>query len=100
MSFFESVRLALARHPVGVHVLSSSASEPELLTAEARLSRRLPSPQYREFLLTWNGGSMFHESLVLLPAEQVRVVEEKMAGDWRVQRRATVAGCAGKSGGG
>ncbi|MBL9044939.1 MAG: hypothetical protein JNM83_25250 [Myxococcales bacterium] len=77
MSFFESVRLALARHPVGVHVLSSSASERELLTAEARLSRRLPSPQYREFLLTWNGGSMFHESLVLLPAEQVRVVKEK-----------------------
>lgn len=70
MPFFESVRLALSRHPVGVHDLAASAS-PQAL---AELTARLPSQAFadlREFLSTWNGGSMFHESLVLRPAPMI-----------------------------
>lgn len=67
MSFFESVRLALARHPVGVHSLNQAATAAELVSAEQRVGI-FPSDDYREFLSTWNGGSMFHESLTLCPA--------------------------------
>ena len=67
MSFFESVRLALARHPVGVHSLNQAATAAELVSAEQRVGI-FPSDDYREFLSTWNGGSMFHESITLCPA--------------------------------
>ncbi|MBL8635739.1 MAG: hypothetical protein JNM40_21110 [Myxococcales bacterium] len=70
MSFFESVRLALARHPVGVHCLAPSAAASELASAEQRVGT-FPSDDYREFLSTWNGGAMFHESLTLLPASSL-----------------------------
>jgi len=75
MPFFEPVRLALSHHPVGVHDLGPSASESELAAVEQRISL-LPS-DYREFLTTWNGGSLFHESVVLLPVDQVRRVDGK-----------------------
>lgn len=70
MSFFESVRLALARHPVGVHSLASPATAADLASAEQRVGT-LPCDDYREFLTTWNGGSMFHESLTLFPASSL-----------------------------
>ena len=70
MSFFESVRLALSRHPIGVHALGPPATTAELAMLEQRVSG-LPSSDYREFLATWNGGTMFHESLLLLSTEQV-----------------------------
>ena len=70
MSFFESVRLALSRHPVGVHALASPATAAELATLEQRVSG-LPSSDYREFLATWNARTMCHESLLLLSTEQV-----------------------------
>lgn len=73
MPFFESVRLALSRHPVGVHDLAAGAS-PSVLKALAERLPTLAAADFREFLSMWNGGSMFHESLVLRPAAQIEAL--------------------------
>ncbi len=73
MAFFESVRLALSRHPVGVHDLASGASPSTLNALLVRLPA-LRSAEFFDFLSTWNGGSMFHESLCLRSAEDVAQV--------------------------
>jgi len=70
MPFFETVRLALVRHPVGVHSLAAPANEQEFAAFVARVGGSVP-PLVREFWATWNGGTLFHEAVCLHPVQDI-----------------------------
>jgi tetratricopeptide (TPR) repeat protein len=71
MLFFESLRTAAGRYSAGVHALGDPTPPTTLAAAEARLATALP-PSYRELLRSFNGISLFHESYVLFPIEEVQ----------------------------
>lgn len=77
MTFFESLRTAVGRYSAGVHLLGAPADSATLDAAESRLGSPLPTG-HREFLRSFNGAALFHESLLLFSAaeiERVRVGE-------------------------
>jgi tetratricopeptide (TPR) repeat protein len=67
MEFFERFRAALRRYAEGVHRLEPPATAAAIDEAERSLGRPLP-PAYRDFLLQWNGGELFHDDYVLFGA--------------------------------
>lgn len=71
MRFFERFRQDLGRYADGVHQLGAPAPEPELAATEARLGRALP-PAYRQLLASYNGLSLFHDTVTLQPAAELR----------------------------
>lgn len=71
MLFFENLRTAVGRYAAGVHRLFAAASEKELFQAETRLSCQLP-PGYREFLRSFNGAALFHETFTLFSAAELQ----------------------------
>jgi tetratricopeptide (TPR) repeat protein len=73
MAFFESLRTAVGRYAAGVHELGASSDERTLSATEKRLGTPLP-PSHRELLRSFDGVSLFHESLRLLEAAQLGVV--------------------------
>jgi tetratricopeptide (TPR) repeat protein len=70
MAFFESLRTAARRYAAGVHEFGAPADEKQLTAAEKRLGVALPPP-HREFLRSYNGAALFHESILLFPAEEI-----------------------------
>lgn len=73
MPFYESLRTALARSAAFVHTVEAPAKPAELAAAVARLGRPLPA-SYADFLGSFNGVALFHESIVLHPIAAVRPV--------------------------
>jgi hypothetical protein len=63
MSFYEPLRQALADYAHGVHVAGPPAREADL----RRLQDQVP-PAYLDFLRSFDGVSLFHELILLLPA--------------------------------
>lgn len=64
MRFFDRTRTALARYAAGVHNLAAPATRAVVHSVEQRLGRDFPE-SYREFLLQWNGGWLFHDDYTL-----------------------------------
>ena len=73
MPFYESLRTALARSAAFVHTASPPASPAALAAAERRLGRPLPG-DYADFLRSFDGVALFHESQVLHPLAAVEPV--------------------------
>lgn len=73
MPFYESLRTALARSAAFVHTVEAPAKPAELKAAAARLGRPLPA-SYADFLGSFNGVTLFHESIVLYPIAAVQPV--------------------------
>lgn len=71
MPFYESLRTALARSAAFVHTVESPAKPAALTAAARRLERPLP-PSYADFLSSFNGVALFHESIVLHPIAAVQ----------------------------
>jgi tetratricopeptide (TPR) repeat protein len=64
LRFFERFRGELKRYADGVHELGAPATENELAAVEKRLGRAL-SEAWRDLLLQWNGGWLFHDDYAL-----------------------------------
>jgi hypothetical protein len=62
--FFEGFRAAAARLPAGLVRPGPPAPPEALAAAEARLGRPLPPP-FAEFLRSFDGADLFHESIVV-----------------------------------
>lgn len=78
MLFFENLRTAVGRYAAGVHHLFGSATDKALLKAEEQLSCELP-PSYREFLRSFNGATLFHETFTLFAVSEVERSREHPA---------------------
>ena len=59
----------LSKYSPGVHDLKEGATSERLEKAEQVLGVHFPD-DYREFLLRWNGGSLFHGDLILLGVQE------------------------------
>lgn len=70
MLFFENLRTAVGRYAAGVHHLFPAASEKVLFQAEHELGCEIP-PGYRDFLRSFNGATLFHETFTLFPAAEL-----------------------------
>ena len=88
--FYEAFRSTLAAWPDGVHRAGSPAQGADLVSAAAALGRPLPR-ELLDFLGSWNGALVFHESVALFG-----VGEKAEGGDLvRATRGAVAAGaCA------
>ena len=73
MAFFEALRAAASRYAAGVHFLGRPAQGHALDALTTRLGRALPT-EYRDFLRSFDGATLFLEAQTLFPAEQVCVV--------------------------
>ena len=72
MAFFESLRTAVGRFAAGVHELGAPSDERALNAAEKRLGISFPT-SHREFLRSFDGANLFHESLRLFAAAEITV---------------------------
>lgn len=70
MSFYDPLRQALSAYPAGVHAARDPATPAALQRAEARLGRTLPA-DLRDLLRSWNGMTLFQESIVLFGTEEL-----------------------------
>lgn len=73
MAFFDALRTALSRYADGVHDSQPPLSAEALRAVEARLGQGLPA-SYADFLLSFDGVTLFHEAQVLFPAAQIQPV--------------------------
>src|SRR5579883_2292521 len=77
MRFFERFRSAIARYADGVHQLEPPATRAAVDEAERRLGRALPD-DYRDFLLQWDGGFLFHDDYELHGAARLTLDGERL----------------------
>lgn len=70
MAFFESLRTAVGRYADGVHELAPPADARNLTATEKQLGITLPD-SHREFLRSFDGAWLFHESLRLCAAAEI-----------------------------
>lgn len=70
MAFFESLRAKVGRYAIGVHHLPAPADKCALAAAEQRLGAKLPE-SLRDFLLSFDGILLFHESHRLFSASEL-----------------------------
>lgn len=74
MAFFEALRKSVGRYASGVHQLNPPTDERLLFSTEERLQQSLPA-SHRDFLRSFNGVALFHESLRLFAAAEIVRVE-------------------------
>lgn len=70
MAFFESLRTAVGRYAGGVHELAPPADVRTLTATEKQLGVMLPD-SHREFLRSFDGVWLFHESMRLAAASEL-----------------------------
>lgn len=75
MAFFEGLRAAVGRYAAGVHFLARPAAESALQALATRGEGPFPV-EYREFLRSFNGATLFHEAQVLFAAEEIQRVPD------------------------
>jgi len=81
--FFDHFRRAVARLPAGLIRVMPPASETELAAAAAALGRELPAV-YGEFLRSFDGADLFHETVLVAgvgAGAPVRLAELAQPGD-------------------
>jgi hypothetical protein len=72
MAFFESLRTAVGRYAGGVHDLAPPVDARQLTATEKKLGVTLPD-SHREFLRSFDGAWLFHESLRLCATAELVV---------------------------
>src|SRR5262245_15756985 len=88
--FFDAFRMALDRLPAGLLRAEMPATPDELAETERALRRALPQ-DLADFLRSWNGAALFHETIVILTAPKLlveandrdRVPAQVRGGPWR-----------------
>jgi hypothetical protein len=63
-SKFSNFFAEVSKYAPSVHTLRPGATIEEIVAAEKKLSIALPD-SYRDFLRGWNGGSLFHDTIVI-----------------------------------
>lgn len=81
MAFFESLRTAVGRYADGVHELAPPADVRTLTATEKKLGVPLPD-SHREFLRSFDGAWLFHESLRLSSAAELVAVKGGDGATW------------------
>jgi hypothetical protein len=61
---FSAFVAEVSKYTPGIHILNAGATREQVLAVEKELAINLPE-RYRQFLLQYNGGSLFHDAVVL-----------------------------------
>jgi len=81
MAFFESLRTAVGRYAGGVHELAPPVDTRQLTATEKQLGVTLPD-SHREFLRSFDGAWLFHESLRLCAAAEIGALKGGDSATW------------------
>lgn len=79
MAFYEALRSAVGRYAAGVHYLAPPASASALRATEARLGCPIPAG-YRDFLLSFDGLTLFLEAQVIFACDQITRADRPVDG--------------------